>query len=530
MLSETGGTIVSGDSKTFIQSALAARYELLDEIGRGGIAVVYKARQKNLDRIIALKILPQQFTHDKEFLERFHREAREAAKLNHPNILTIHDEGIENNVHFIAMEYLEGENLHAIIKQKGKLNSTETVHYISPIAEALSYAHDKGVIHRDVKSSNIFIISSGRPVLMDFGIAYAAAGTKLTRTGTVLGTPEYMSLEQADGKPTDARSDIYSLGIVLYECMTGETPHRGDNPLTIIHKILYDSIEIPASYRVPLNIAGVIKKCVEKSPAERFQNAKEISAALSGKKYTPAQQKKEPRKKINTLQLTLGTLVILLLAVLTYLLTKREPEQQSIIQTSPITTASQNKAIPQSISTLPKATEVIPQANEINELKKKTEALEKQLKDQEEKAKKEEETKKRAAQTPAITQPAQQPATQPIVNIPPSQPAQQSAKAAESTSAPMPFVAIENPPEIIHHEPAKYPDIAIKMGIQGRVTVEVTVDAQGKPIQTKVVKSPSDVFNDAAVEAVMKYTFKPAMTITGPVTAKVYIPIDFRLR
>ena len=148
----------------------------------------------------------------------------------------------------------------------------------------------------------------------------------------------------------------------------------------------------------------------------------------------------------------------------------------------------------------------------------------------EEKAKKEEETKKRAAQTPAITQPAQQPATQPIVNIPPSQPAQQSAKAAESTSAPMPFVAIENPPEIIHHEPAKYPDIAIKMGIQGRVTVEVTVDAQGKPIQTKVVKSPSDVFNDAAVEAVMKYTFKPAMTITGPVTAKVYIPIDFRLR
>jgi serine/threonine protein kinase len=185
-----GAAAVAGDPTTALKLALASKYELQEEVGRGGMAVVFKAVQKNLGRVVALKVLPAQFTHDREFLERFHREAREAARLSHPNIVTIYDEGIENGVHYIAMEYLEGKDLHTLIRERGALGAGEVKKTILPIVEALGYAHKLGVIHRDVKSSNIKVTPTGRAVLMDFGIAHAVAGTKLTRTGTVIGNAE----------------------------------------------------------------------------------------------------------------------------------------------------------------------------------------------------------------------------------------------------------------------------------------------------------------------------------------------------
>ncbi len=286
MLSDTPHS-ASSDPTTSIRLALAAKYEVLEEIGRGGMSVVYKAVQKNLGRVVALKVIHQNLIHDREFLERFHREARELAKLSHPHIVNIHDEGIENGVHFITMEYLDGTDLHSLIRQKKRLGVEETISIISPIAEALDYIHQEGLVHRDVKSGNIIFTKKGRPVLMDFGIAHAAEGTKLTQAGTVIGTPEYMSPEQADGKPVDGRSDIYSLGVVMYECLTGQVPFRGDNPLVTINKILHDPLRSPREIRsdLPVWLETIVLKSLAKNRVERFSRGNAFAQALKDRKY-----------------------------------------------------------------------------------------------------------------------------------------------------------------------------------------------------------------------------------------------------
>ena len=268
---------------TLVKQALVTRYELQEEIGKGGMATVYKAIQKNLQRPVALKVIHQNLIHDSEFVARFHREAQVCASLQHHNIVTVYDEGELNGVHFMAMELLNGYDLHQLIHRQGKLSVEQTLKWVTPIAEALSYAHHKGIIHRDIKSSNILITQSGRSVLMDFGIAHAASGTKLTQTGMVIGTPEYMSPEQAEGKSIDHRTDIYSLGIVLYECLTGKVPFKADNPLSIIMKVVNEAPVPPIEYnnQIPAWLNRTILQCLAKSPEERFADAEALAHALA---------------------------------------------------------------------------------------------------------------------------------------------------------------------------------------------------------------------------------------------------------
>ena len=280
MLTPTG-TDQPVSSITLVKQALASKYEIIEEIGKGGMATVYRALQKNLHREVALKVIHQNLIHDSEFVARFHREAQVCASLSHPNIVTVYDEGEINGVHFMAMELLSGTDLHRLIHQKGRLEAEEAIRYIAPIAQALDHAHSKGLIHRDVKSSNIIITRDGRSVLTDFGIAHAAAGTKLTQTGTIIGTPEYMSPEQAEGKPLDHRSDIYSLGIVLYECLSGKVPFKGDNPLTTIHKIIYDQPEpLSRISGIPQWIEQIVTQCLEKDVTKRMQSGVLLSDRL----------------------------------------------------------------------------------------------------------------------------------------------------------------------------------------------------------------------------------------------------------
>lgn len=287
MLADDPYLIASEKLETYIKVALSKKFELIREIGRGGMAIVYKARQKNLDRIVALKILPQQFTYDKEFLEYFHREARAAANLNHPNIVTIFDEGCENGIHFIAMEYLSGIDLYSFIKREGQLSLALTVNLISQVAQALDYAHKKGIIHRDVKSSNIIYTDSGRAVLTDFGLARALVGTKSAMSGSIMGTPEYMSPEQAEGRFLDGRSDLFSLGIVLYECLTGKLPFKGDNPLGVIYNMInsrpYPIEELRKD--LPQWMISIVYKALNKSPDMRFQSGEEFCQALLNKGF-----------------------------------------------------------------------------------------------------------------------------------------------------------------------------------------------------------------------------------------------------
>jgi len=309
MLTDSG--VPTGDitPETQVKLALANKYEIIEEIGRGGMASVYKAIQKNLNRTVALKVIHQNLIHDKEFLERFHREAQVSASLNHPNLVTIFDEGQERGVHYMAMEYLDGQDLHRMIREKGRLEVEETIKIIPPIAEALDYAHTKGLIHRDIKSSNIIVTKEGRPVLTDFGIAHAATGTKLTQTGTVIGTPEYMSPEQAEGKEVDGRSDLYSLGVVMYECLTGNLPFKGDNPMTTIYKILNDQLTPPTKVNssIPGWLSSISTKILSRNIDERFQKGSELSSALRKKEGIKVAQKaplvKEDDKKTRKLKI-----------------------------------------------------------------------------------------------------------------------------------------------------------------------------------------------------------------------------------
>jgi len=356
MLTDSGAP--SGDitPETKIKLALANKYEIIEEIGRGGMASVYKAKQKSLNRTVALKVIHQNLIHDKEFLERFHREAQVSAALNHRNLVTIYDEGADKGVHYMAMEYLDGDDLHRLIRNRGKLKIEETIKIITAISEALDFAHNKGLIHRDVKSSNIIVTREGRAVLTDFGIAHAATGTKLTQTGTVFGTPEYMSPEQAEGKEVDSRSDLYSLGIVMYECLTGKVPFKGDNPITTIYKIINEHLILPQKINpnVPEWLSSISSKILNRELSERYQKGIDISKALRNRKRAKETHqeskvrpddgktrkvkldekiiepvKKQPKQKVRTkkkqraINFGLVSAIIILLTVLGFLLNER---------------------------------------------------------------------------------------------------------------------------------------------------------------------------------------------------------------
>jgi serine/threonine protein kinase/formylglycine-generating enzyme required for sulfatase activity len=296
-------------ANTAIMLALGDKYEILEVIGKGGMATVYKANQKNLNRLVALKIVNLNLINDTEFLDRFHREAQMAASLNHPNIVMIYDEGSVNGIHYISMEYLEGEDLLCHIRKKGKLSVGDTIKIISPIAEALDFAHTKGFVHRDVKSANIIVTKAGRPVLTDFGIAHAADGTRLTQIGTIIGTPEYMSPEQAEGKIIDGRSDIFSLGVVLFECLTGNVPFKGNNPFTIIHGIIHDSPTPLKKFniKVPAWMESILMCSLAKKPEERFSTGLDLSECLLEKKSPSGIfRKRKTRPIVNELNVPKG--------------------------------------------------------------------------------------------------------------------------------------------------------------------------------------------------------------------------------
>ena len=270
------------DQVAAVRSALSDKYEIVAEIGQGGNATVYQAIQKNLDRKVALKVLLPGLVSDQGYNERFHLEARAIAKLRHPNIVTIYDEGTEQGIHFIAMEFLEGKDLHHLVKEKGSLEIREAVVMAKCIASALDYAHSYNIVHRDVKSSNIIMTSTRTAVLTDFGIAQSGAGEEHSKSGSLLGTPEFMSPEQAGGKPLGPATDFYSLGVVLYHTLSGQYPFQGESPITTIHKILYEKpVPLGRLVDLPPELELAIERCLARDPAERVQDGKELIAFLN---------------------------------------------------------------------------------------------------------------------------------------------------------------------------------------------------------------------------------------------------------
>ncbi len=260
------------------------RYEMISELGQGAMGVVYKARDPLIDRVVAIKTinLGLALEEKEEYEGRFYQEARAAGRLNHPNIVTIYDVGKSGNIAYIAMEFLQGNELRDLLREERNLPVEQIVDIVAQVAEGLAYAHQHGIVHRDIKPSNIMLIRDGRIKITDFGIARMASSAVHTQTGMVLGSPKYMSPEQVLGKEIDRRSDIFSLGVMLYEMLTGGSPFVGEN----VNAIMYQTLNLvpppPSTLNasVPDMLNFIVAKALAKGVEDRYQNALDLARDL----------------------------------------------------------------------------------------------------------------------------------------------------------------------------------------------------------------------------------------------------------
>jgi eukaryotic-like serine/threonine-protein kinase len=268
-------------SDTLINTLFDGRYRIVRKLGTGGMANVYLAEDEVLGRRVAIKILNDRHAGDDQFVERFRREAKNAASLSHPNIVSIYDRGEAEGTYYIAMEYLDGRSLKELIVARGPAPIHVAVDYARQVLAAIRFAHRHGIVHRDIKPHNVLVDGEGRLKVTDFGIARAGA-SQMTEAGSIIGTAQYLSPEQAKGAPVDQTSDLYSVGVVLYELLTGVVPFSGDTPVEIAMKHLSTVPEPPSSKRadVPRDLDLVVMRALAKDPSERYQSAEEMDADL----------------------------------------------------------------------------------------------------------------------------------------------------------------------------------------------------------------------------------------------------------
>ena len=303
---------------------LLGPYRIEREIGRGGMAVVFLATHQRLDRPVALKVLYEHLQQNEAFVERFLFEARAAARLDHFNIVRVHDAGRIDGVDYIAMEYVEGESLAEILQRvRGPLPLDFTLSALRQVATALDYAHARGIVHRDVKPSNILVRDNGHVLLTDFGIARAASLSAATQTETVLGTPEYMSPEQATGQQVDGRSDVYSLGVVAFHMLTGRPPYRGESAQAILHAHIHQPLPDPLLINPALSrpVAAALVAATEKDPQRRYPTASAFVQALAAALASPSTAISTPVATDSSgpsVWLYVGILFFLLLAAVSF--------------------------------------------------------------------------------------------------------------------------------------------------------------------------------------------------------------------
>ena len=262
---------------------LGDRYEIRSTLGRGGMATVYEGRDRVLDRPVAIKVLAEKYAGDDKFVTRFQREAKAAAGLNHQNIVSVFDTGDTDGEHYIVMELIEGETLADLLSREGPLSSGRAARIAAQVANALQAAHERGFVHRDVKPANVMLSGSGDVKVMDFGIARAATDDTLTQTGMIMGTASYLSPEQSRGDSVDHRSDIYSLGCVLYEMVAGRPPFSGASPVSVAYMHVNEAPPPPSSLvpSIPTDLESVIMRSLEKDPARRLPSAEAFRQALT---------------------------------------------------------------------------------------------------------------------------------------------------------------------------------------------------------------------------------------------------------
>ena len=265
---------------------LDGRWEILEPLGKGGMGMVYKAHDRQLDEIVAVKVLRPEIARSGDMARRFKSEIKLARKIRHRNVCGIHEFGQDGHLQFIAMELIEGVDLKRVLRDRGRLEVGEAYDVTIQIAKGLQAIHDLGIVHRDLKTPNLMRDAQGLVRLMDFGIAkdVGATGGDQTMTGQIVGTPEYMSPEQARGQRVDHRSDIYALGVVVWELFTGDVPFRGDSPLATLFKQIQDPLPFdhPRAAALPAPLRPVIEKAMAKEPPDRYQSVREFAEAARG--------------------------------------------------------------------------------------------------------------------------------------------------------------------------------------------------------------------------------------------------------
>lgn len=282
-------------------------YRIVEQLGSGGMATVYKAYHAALDRYVAIKVLSPEMNYDQRRVERWRRLAREFALPNHPNIVTVHDVGQQDGITYVVMEHLEGQTLQQVLQQKGSLSPETAGSIVGQIAGALDFVHRRGMIHQNVTPANVWLDQYGRVILTDPGLAGTAhEESSITHAGMLVGSPEYMSPEQAEGRQVDHRTDLYSLGVVLYRMLTGSLPFQGSTPLATLHAVYYETPVPPRQINRALSpaVEAVVLKAMAKNPDQRFQHGAEMAEALraalaettwvSATESRPAQQASRP--------------------------------------------------------------------------------------------------------------------------------------------------------------------------------------------------------------------------------------------
>jgi serine/threonine protein kinase len=270
-----------------VRTAFHDRYVVESLLGRGGMGNVYKARERTLDRYVALKIVPEFRARDEHFLERFRREARIAARLRHPRIVSVHEVGMMGPFAYFSMDYIEGGTLRSVVERRRTLSTEDSVSIVVEICRAVAHAHGKGIIHRDLKPENVMIDMEGDVFVMDFGLARAIEDATLTQPGMIMGTPFYMSPEQLAGGRVDERSDIYAIGLILYYCLTGEDLFRADGGISAVvakHASIRTREHVGKKQHLPASLGDILVSMIEEDPALRARSAKELLERLTLRK------------------------------------------------------------------------------------------------------------------------------------------------------------------------------------------------------------------------------------------------------